>query len=350
MTLETVQRLQKRNRIYEFRISASQAQAPHNNTLSSHKYVYVLHTMCRTLSKTMRFNFIASLVAVATLCQSAAAFPNGAGGCSVGIAAVQGSHLTNPTTGSLADGGLSISLGGVTLAAGSTTAFPVNTDTVITVSSTTKSFKGFLLRLGETGGVTTDNAWSFAGLDIQKAFACFDVGGVTHTSNNVKTSISATLRLPTAATAMPLDVTIVIQNVGGSEYYYSQYLLTAVDAIATFAPVLPVTPAPIAVTIPTAFPTAVPPTGFPTVQSNPVSASTPFPTGVPPTGFPTVVVPPAVPTVQSSPILAPTAFPTAAAPTGFPTAAAPTRFPTAAAPTAFPTVTSPSLLELLLQS
>jgi hypothetical protein len=181
--------------------------------------------------------FFTSLVAVATLCKSVDAFPSGAGGCSAGNNAVQGAHLNNPTTGSLADGGLSISLAGVTLAAGSTTTFPVSTDTVITVTSTTKSFKGFLLRLGETGGVSTDAAWSFTGTNIQKAGACFDVGGVTHTNADSKTSISATLNLPTAATSMPLDVTIVIANNNGvSEYYYSQFILTAAAAVATPSP------------------------------------------------------------------------------------------------------------------
>jgi Reeler domain len=197
----------------------------------------------------MQFIFTTFLVAVtvATLYRSADAFPAGAGGCTGGEAAVGASHLVNGKTGSLADGGLSVSLDGVPLIAGSTVAFPVGTSTGITVTSSAKPFKGFLLRLGETGGVSTDAAFSFNSMDIQKASACFDVGGITHMSKSAKTSVSATLNLPNAAAAMPLDVTIVIvNNETGSEYYYSQYFLTASDQVqpATPAPTQRVTPAP----------------------------------------------------------------------------------------------------------
>lgn len=188
------------------------------------------------------------LIAASLLCESVSAFSTGAGGCSAGNTAVQSSHLTNPKTGSLADGGFSVSLAGSTLAAGSTSTFAINTDTSLTVASTgSKMFRGFLLRLGETGGVSTDTAFTFAGTDIQKAAACSDVGGVTHTSPSDKTTVSATLKLTAAATAMPLDVTVVVQNSGGvSEYYYSQFLLTSeADLLATPAPVVAGTPAPV---------------------------------------------------------------------------------------------------------
>lgn len=177
----------------------------------------------------MRLNFIASLVAVVTLFQIVAAFPSGAGGCSAGNKAVAGSHLSNAkTTGSLASAGLSISVGGKTLVAGSTTTFPINTNTVVKINSKNKSFKGFLVRLGETGGVSTDSAWSVSSSTVKKASACTSVGGVTHTSSSAKTSVSATLKLTKAATKMPLDVTIVISNGNGqSEYYYSRYFLTS---------------------------------------------------------------------------------------------------------------------------
>ena len=275
----------------------------------------------------MPFNFLSSLVVAvvaSSLYKSVDAFPSGAGGCTAGNNAVQGPHLYNPTTGSLADGGLSISLAGVTLTAGSTTTFPVSRDTVVTVTSTAKSFKGFLLRLGETGGVSTDTAWSFTGPDVQKARVCFDVGGVTHTSSSTKTSISAILNVPTPATAMPLDVTVVIANgIRNSEYYYSQYILTAAEglAVATSAPVLPVTPSPV-------FPLVTPAPVFPvtpapavTVTSAPVmqAAPTAFPTADAPTAFPTDVAPTAFPTVRTSGLQAtPTAFPTSAGPTAVP--------------------------------
>ena len=58
-------------------------------------------------------------------------------------------------------------------------------------------------------------------------------GGVCQTSASEKTSVTASLRLDTAATSMPLDVTIVVVgNDNVSEYYYTQFMLSAVTSLS----------------------------------------------------------------------------------------------------------------------
>lgn len=180
--------------------------------------------------------------------KSVLAFPSGAGSCGPGNTSVQGSHLANPKTGSLSDGGYTVSLGGAPLSSGKAANFAVGKDVELKIDGNT-SFKGFLVRLGETGGVQTDKAFTVSGNDVQKSAACYDVGGVTHTNGSAKNSVSTTLNLAEPAANMPVDVTVVVSNSGGqSEYYYSQFLVTAgvADAPATDAPVVAATGAPVA--------------------------------------------------------------------------------------------------------
>jgi hypothetical protein len=288
--------------------------------------------------------FAAHLVIIATLFKQSDAFPTGAGACTAGNTAVEGSHLINPTTGSLADGGFTISLGGTPLLDGAAGSFSINTDIELILSGGT--FKGFLFRLGETG-VDTNSAFTVTGPLIQIAPVCTEVGGVTHTSNSDKTTISATLNMAAVAADMPLDVTVVVQNGGGgSEYYYSQFLLSSEGAVAapvTFAPVPP----------PTGFPTAIPPTAFPTVAlpapvadtlapadppiggtSAPISGVTDVPVTSAPAGEVTAAP------VTSAPVGGATAAPVTSAPVGGATAAPVTSAPVGGA-TAPPVTSAP---------
>lgn len=80
------------------------------------------------------------------------AFPNGAGGCQGGQAAVNGTHLqrTRLTTGSLEDNNLQIVLNGrVPLLANTIMNIPIGIDHTWTLQSTDNDlqFRGFLLRL-----------------------------------------------------------------------------------------------------------------------------------------------------------------------------------------------------------
>lgn len=165
------------------------------------------------------------LLIVALLCKSATSSPVGASSCPANTAAVGGSHLTNAKKGTLAAGGFTVRVGGVTLPAGGTAVF--KTSSTITVTGN-KQFKGFLIRLGEIGNVSTDTALSTSSGGISSACRTAGVGGVTHTSSSLKRSVTATVRMTKAAVKMPLDITIVVINAGGkSEYYYSKYFLTS---------------------------------------------------------------------------------------------------------------------------
>jgi hypothetical protein len=180
----------------------------------------------------------------ATLGLSVIAFPSGAGSCASGVDSVQGVHLTRTTvtTGSLEDGGFSVALSEATLVAGTTSSFTISTDNNLIITGT-KTFRGFLMRLGETDTATVD-AFTAAGSEIQVSSLCTGsegVGGVTHTSASDKSSVTAILNLDASAAAMPLDVIIVVSNSDAeSEFYYTRFLLTAgFDETA-----IPVTPAP----------------------------------------------------------------------------------------------------------
>jgi hypothetical protein len=184
-----------------------------------------------------------TLLIAATVCTNyfaVHAYPSASGSCAAGVGSVQGSHLSSRAiTGTLAKGGFSVSLGGVNLVADGTTTFPINTNTPLTLTGT-KSFKGFLMRLGSQGGVTTTTALS-AGSSMQVLNLCTDagVGGVTQTSSSSKSTVTATLNMGAASSGMPLDVVVVVSNSGTSEYYHSQFFLTSAAAA-----VVPVTPAP----------------------------------------------------------------------------------------------------------
>jgi hypothetical protein len=190
----------------------------------------------------------------ATLCQSVIGFSTGAGSCAEGADAVQSVHLIRGTvtTGSLADGGFSVSLAGAKLDENAPSSFAVGTDNKLTVTGS-KTFRGFLIRLGDTG-VMTDSALSATGNDMQVSSLCTlaeGVGGVTHTSNTDKRNVTATLNLDSPATRMPLDVTIVVENDGitdRSEFYHTRFLVTAnvsLEAGSADAPASPAASAPV---------------------------------------------------------------------------------------------------------
>ena len=217
------------------------------------------------------------LIVAAFWC-SAHAFPSTTGSCAAGSAAIVSDPHTTATriiTGSLAIGGYSVKLGATTLSPTSTSTFTVGVGTTLTISGT-KPFTGFFMRLGEVGGVQTDTALSGTGnVKIPAVCVAAGVGGVCHTSSSTKTSVTASLRLDSAAASMPLDVTIVVSgNNDVSEYYYSRFLLSAVVANTplTMSPV--VTPTLKPVLTPTMKP-ALTPTMKPALTSTMKPALTP---------------------------------------------------------------------------
>ena len=174
------------------------------------------------------------LCLAAALHLSAHAFPSTTGSCAAGSDAIISDPHTTATrviTGPLATAGYTVKLGATTLSPTSTATFSVGVGTTLTISGT-KPFTGFFMRLGEVGGVQTDTALSGTGdVKVPRVCTTAGVGGVCQTSSSSKTSVTASLRLDSAAASMPLDVTIVVSAGGSvSEHYYSQFLLTAAAA------------------------------------------------------------------------------------------------------------------------
>jgi hypothetical protein len=169
----------------------------------------------------------------------AAAWPNGAGRCIPAEAAVSGSHLSRATvrTGSLEEAGYSVAFHGKVLAADGTIAkyFGLGETHPLEITGSTTTFKGFLMRLGAPDGSTVSTVDALNGVDgdssVQVASVCTDgegVGGVTHTNNDDKTAMAATIFMTEAVEGLTLDVTVVGENSGSvSSYYFSRYLITA---------------------------------------------------------------------------------------------------------------------------
>jgi hypothetical protein len=194
----------------------------------------------------MKVQFAASLLAslLATTTNNVQAYPTGAGSCLGGQAAVGGAHLDADTvnTGSLEDGGLQVMINGSPI----TDMTTVNaTETVdIELVSSDKGFKGFLIRLGageeegEDQGVARQAEVDFTSVLMaddedesvqEESTHCPDenAGGLTHTSNDVKTTVSGMFEIPQpVAGGVMMDVTVVMENGEVSEYYHTSYMLT----------------------------------------------------------------------------------------------------------------------------
>lgn len=188
-----------------------------------------------------------------TTCNLVHAFPGGAAACPANEAAVKGSH-TQPeksiNTGSLEDGGFQMTLtlpGGVSsvISASNGIDFGIGQDHIMTLSTTLPDegmFKGFLLRLGPgddsaSTASTTESLQVSAEDNTEVKIAtsvCIDnegVAGLTHTDATEKTTATGVLRMDEVASNLILDVTVVVLNQGAeSEYYYTQYVLNAIEA------------------------------------------------------------------------------------------------------------------------
>jgi hypothetical protein len=173
------------------------------------------------------------------------AFPTGAGACPGGEPAVGGIHTeVNPnTSGSLLDGSLTVRVDDIPVAGvseGTATPATIQLTTnevhTITVSGgPSGTFRGILIRgqVPITSGlsleVSTDdsNMQSAASVCDVESTSTIMVEGITHVSNVDKTSVSGTIELFGGGiedVTGRLDITVVIENVGGSSiYYYTGY-------------------------------------------------------------------------------------------------------------------------------
>ena len=204
-------------------------------------------------------------------------FPTAAGSCYAGTDAIllpRQSHANNTQVGttSLADFDINVTLNGELLEPDSPTDFSTGVSHTLTIVANNAPFRGFLARI--EGAVVDNDETMFLGTtsalaaaanssnDVQVALStCINVnrvGGVTHTSNDEKMSVSAILKMDEPAMNLLLDITVVIRNSNSqdvSEWYFSRFVLNAIGP-------------------PTSSPTLVP-TGQPGMTTDNPSTKTP---------------------------------------------------------------------------
>jgi hypothetical protein len=278
---------------------------------------------------------IASAFLVFLSSRAVSAYSNGAGRCAAGgIAAVGGTHLEveSITTGSLADGGYTVTVAGA--AAFDSVTIP-NVGIPFNVEISGPTFKGALIFVGDQPDSIiapgTDMTLATGGL------GCAGTASVTHISASPKSIALATLTVDAPISTF-LDLNIVVNNSGGiSTYYYSRIALNVVgEGGPTVSPTMVATDSDTFVG--TAAPTVTGATPSPTTAvmgTVPPVGGTPAPTVTGATPSPTIAVMGTVPTVGGTP--APTVTGGTATPTVFGATAPPTT-PTAGGATATPTV------------
>ena len=146
-------------------------------------------------------------------------FEEGAGGCAGGKAAVGGSHLTKRTVVSrtLAQMGVTVSVGGVTIAPGTRGVVPYGRTLTVRVNS--RDMEGILIRVQAPSGVSTRGVLT-PGRGLQVARACRSpVVGVTHTYDTSRNSHVSQVRFPNPTRGVIFDITIVYEN----EFNYAEH-------------------------------------------------------------------------------------------------------------------------------
>ena len=137
-----------------------------------------------------------------------------------------------------------MSLGDQVLTVGEIVTFPMKQDLTWTLNATKRPMRGFLMRAedrSDDAAVDTREALSAdlpfdsdgddMNSEVQVAetvcINAFSVGGVTHTNNNQKRTVSGTFRMDQPVQELQVDVTIVIANRNGkSVFYYSGFVVS----------------------------------------------------------------------------------------------------------------------------
>jgi hypothetical protein len=229
---------------------------------------------------------IFKLLILLTLVPAGYSFPAGAGACFRGDPNVRFSHVSNLgqpagrpiVSGSLAEGGLQVLLGGVPLSTTSTNFFNVGEDYSLKVVGD-DSYRGILIRLEAPAGVDTTASLIVEEEDsnlLYEPSICTEPSqGITHSTNVLKNNIGGTVRVD-ELTNVGIGVTIVVANNRTTAiHYFSQFQLEVTEA-PTAAPTR----------TPTFFPTEAPtlaPTNAPTFRPtrSPTEAPTFAPTNAP---------------------------------------------------------------------
>lgn len=209
--------------------------------------------------------WMALVVLFSTSLPTTSAFPTGAGACPSHRPAVGGGHLTDPKNGTLEDGSVQVFVDEDRMRPNReyTVWIGATTELLIRAPLSGKGIKGFLIRLGQEETKVLDsnnNATATVNKDGHSAYYdlttalqppppddvnphalnliqaedtyCADANaaGLTHTDNTAQFIIKGELRLEVPLEHLRLDVTVVVENDGGSsEFYYTQYQLKAAD-------------------------------------------------------------------------------------------------------------------------
>lgn len=236
----------------------------------------------------MAMNIVtAAVVLLIAFASNVEAFSNGAGSCGAGDTSIRNTIAGNvhgaSANGPLADVGVTFSVDGTALTAGSATTFPVGTDLQWSVDAAQTAYKGIFVRVEATGDFTLVGDPTF----VDTALTCASISGVLgvdHFNSNAKTSVTGTTNFNGAGTAT-VDVVVVFSL---AQWAHSTFSLTLEQVAApTEAPVPAPTEAPV-----------------PAPTESPVAAPTESPVAAP------VETPVATPT--DVPVAAPTETPVAA--------------------------------------
>jgi hypothetical protein len=233
--------------------------------------------LCYTNIPTMR---IFKLLILLTLVPAGYSFPSGAGACIRGESNLRFGHISNLgqpegrpiVTGSLAEGGLQVLLGGAPLSPNSLNFFTKGEEYALKVVGD-DSYKGILIRLEAGAGVNTTAALIVEEEDsalLYETSVCSEPSqGITHSSSVLKNNIGGTVRVD-EITNVGIGVTIVVANNSTTAIsYFSQFQLEVTEA-PTAAPARPPTFSP--TEAPTFAPTNIPtfrPTRAPTEEPSP---------------------------------------------------------------------------------
>jgi Reeler domain len=157
------------------------------------------------------------------------ALPTGPGSCNTGNP-LGSSHLSSGTSGALSKYGLVLKIGGKVVSPTKAFSVAAGKSLAITLGSSSKTFRGFLMRISH--GSTNTSAYLKKSTDanVQVVSLCTSakVGGIGHNNNSDKKSVSGTLSVPKAGSGLKLEVTVVVQNKGKSIWYKSDFTLNAV--------------------------------------------------------------------------------------------------------------------------
>ena len=196
------------------------------DVLSRGDRVPLSHVLGTIKTKSMMF---ARLLLVALCIAAAGAFPSAPGSCN-SPNPLGSVHLNSGTSGALSKYGIVLKIGGKPVTPGTAFSFKAGKSLAITLSST-KTFKGFLIRISKGTLNTVGYLKKGADTKTQVLGLCTNakIGGISHTNNLGKTLVSGFISVPTARTGLTLEVTVVVQNSSGkSVWYKSNYVLNAV--------------------------------------------------------------------------------------------------------------------------